>query len=158
MTRIVLTPNRSLNWRGNQYVILSLLLISALISTGFALVGAWVILPFAGIEICALAGCLYYVSWKLSYCHVLEFKSDVLSVEKGVYFPKHAWRFPVHEVAAHVATPRHDWDGPLIHLVHRQESILVGEFLNKADREKLLRALRAQRLTVRTVQADRISV
>ena len=53
---IILRPNRSADWRANRNLLLSLAALSCVISTGFALLGAWVILPFAGLEIAVLGG------------------------------------------------------------------------------------------------------
>jgi len=145
--KIVLTPNRSMSWRQNQLVILSLLIISSMIGGGFALMGAWVILPFAGIEILALSASLYYVSWKLSYCHVLNL-GDSVTVEKGVYFPKQSWKFSADEIFARVQEAHHDWDAPSVAIVNRSHTIDVGEFLNKNDTLKLIDEIRAGKLRV----------
>lgn len=156
-TRIILRPNRSLNWRGNQWVILSLLCISSLISIGFAMVGAWVILPFAGIEIAALTASLYYVSWKLSYCHVLKFEAEQVALEKGVYFPKYSWHFDLDKVILEVTPPNHDWEGPKLNIVHAKDSFSIGEFLSKRDSEALLGQLRRQSMRVRTSDKGKLS-
>ena len=60
--RLVLTPNRSLSWHGNVRIWAALFVLSALIATGFTLMGAWVIIPFAGLELIALACGIYLTS------------------------------------------------------------------------------------------------
>jgi uncharacterized membrane protein len=52
---IVAKPNCSATWRSNQLVLLPLALPSLTIATAFALLGAWPILPFAGLELLALS-------------------------------------------------------------------------------------------------------
>ncbi len=149
-TRIVLTPNRSMSWRGNQLFLLSMIVLSGLIGTGFALMGAWVILPFAGLEMAALGSALYYVSWKLSYQEVLTLSAQQLLLEKGVYRPRQSWRFERDQVSLSIETENHPWSSPGIKIRHRQQLIVLGEFLNRADCKKLLGELRALGVPTRT--------
>ncbi len=130
-------------------MIASLLCISVVISAGFMWMGAWVIAPFAGVEIGLLAASLYYVSWKLSYCHVIVWDCTMIVIEKGVYYPKKCWQLRRDHTQFFVETPRHQWDGPLIRCVSRQHDIDIGEFLNKPDRLKLLTALRQSGLPIK---------
>ncbi|MGI9285246.1 MAG: DUF2244 domain-containing protein [Pseudomonadales bacterium] len=152
--QIVLTPNRSMSWRGNQYFILSLLLLSGAIGLGFALVGAWVVLPFAGLEMLALSGALYYVSWKLNYRQVIHFKNNDLTIEKGYYSPKKTWRFKREDAALNIEPQRHPWDAPTIRLQHKQDLIVIGEFLSQADHTQLLNTLRDAGLYTRSQSAS----
>ena len=81
---IVAEPNRSASWRANLQVLVALSILSLGIAGGFAAVGAWPVLPFAGIEITALGCALYYVSWKLRYRHVITLRPDTL--QEGILF------------------------------------------------------------------------
>ena len=58
----VFQPNRAVSWRTNQIFLLLIGSLSALIAGGFALLGAWMILPFAGVEILLLVSLLWYVN------------------------------------------------------------------------------------------------
>ncbi len=152
--QIVLTPNRSMSWRGNQYFILSLLVLSGSIGVGFALLGAWVILPFAGLEMLAVSGALYYVSWKLNYRQVIELELDRLTIEKGYYKPKKVWRFKREDVALTIEPAQHPWDTPTIRLQHKHEVIVLGEFLSQADHKLLVDSLRDAGLYARSQTAS----
>ncbi|HHJ12758.1 MAG TPA: DUF2244 domain-containing protein [Gammaproteobacteria bacterium] len=55
-------PNCSLSWRGAVRFYLGIVLLSMTISMGFALQGAWMVLPFAGLEMLVLGAALYIVS------------------------------------------------------------------------------------------------
>ncbi len=148
--QIVLTPNRSMSWRGNQLVILSLLLLSGAIGVGFALLGAWVVLPFAGLEMLALSSALYYVSWKLNYRQVINFEHDQLTIEKGYYRPKKVWRFKREDAMLTIEPQKHPWDAPTLRLRHKQELIELGEFLSQADHKQLVKTLSAAGLHARS--------
>mgnify|MGYP003677110479 CR=1 FL=1 len=53
--RLLLTPNRSISWRGIVLVWLGLVAVSMLVVVLMVFAGAWLVLPFAGIELTALA-------------------------------------------------------------------------------------------------------
>ena len=81
--RIVLQPNRSISWRANRIFLLLIALITILIASAFALLGAWLILPFAGIEILLLASLLWYVYTIHTRQEVVHFSTAEVMVEKG---------------------------------------------------------------------------
>jgi uncharacterized membrane protein len=94
LTRITLSPNRSLSWEGNKRVIWSLAALITFIAIGFSVVTkTWVIWPFAAFKILALSAGLYYVSWKLSYQHTITVSESTLSIEKGSYRPRGSWQW-----------------------------------------------------------------
>jgi len=146
--KIIAQPNRSATWRQNKLLIAALSVWCLLIATGFALAGAWVILPFAGIELLGVATGLYYVSWKLSHRHVISFEGSNLRIEKGVYFPKQIWNFPRDTLSISVERQAHPWDPLKIILCGPVEQVCVGEFLNKDDSNALLSSLRQQGVPV----------
>jgi uncharacterized membrane protein len=145
---IVAEPNRSASWRANLQVLVALSILSLGIAGGFAAVGAWPVLPFAGIEITALGCALYYVSWKLRYRHVITLRPDTLQIQKGHFHPRQQWRFNRADTALSVTPERHPWDGPLLHVYSRGESVAVGDFLNREDSLKLLELLGKQRIRI----------
>ncbi len=141
---IVAEPNRSASWQANKYALIAMCCLSAVIATGFALIGAWPILPFAGLEMLALGGALYYVCWKLQYRHVITLREDKIHIQKGHYHPRESFELPLEESRLAVEPEQHPWDGPKISLQHRGEDISLGEFLNKQDSENLLSLLRGR--------------
>jgi len=146
---IVLRPNRSADWRTNQRLLISLGAISLLIGAGFAAAGAWLILPFAGLEIGIVAGSLYWVSWKLSYRQVITLSPTALSIDKGVYRPRRSWRFALAETSVSVHHAEFPNDPPRISLCSRDQHVPIGEFLSPEEGQRLLRALRDSGLRVR---------
>ena len=82
VNKIILRPNNSLSPEGSVKVVMALFVIVLAVSVGFALIGAWLVLPFAGIEILALAYAFYSV-----YLHSDDYESitivgDDVIVEK----------------------------------------------------------------------------
>ncbi|MDX1800905.1 MAG: DUF2244 domain-containing protein, partial [Marinobacter sp.] len=52
--RLLLSPNCSLSWRDNVRIWIALCALSAIIVTGMVWAGAWLVFPFAGLELGAL--------------------------------------------------------------------------------------------------------
>lgn len=74
-------PNRSLSPAG-RIVFLALIFSNILIvAAGFALAGAWLVLPFAGIEILALAAAFYLISLHDGDFETLTIAGQAVSVE-----------------------------------------------------------------------------
>lgn len=139
-----------MSWRGNQIFLLSMICLSGMISTGFALIGAWVILPFAGLEMLTLGSALYYVSWKLSYQEVIVITEDSVTVDKGVYKPRKSWLFTREDLSLSVQPQVHEWSTPVIQLRHKQSLVEIGEFLNQSDCRSLLSLLKDNGIPTRT--------
>jgi uncharacterized membrane protein len=141
---IVAKPNHSSTWRNNLLALLAISVPSLGAAIGFALLGAWPILPFAGLELLALGSALYYVNWKLQYRHVITLSEDSVRIDKGFYLPKQTWMFKRHSTGLAVTPERHPWDGPDLALHDRQERVSLGEFLNRDDSLKLLDLLKRE--------------
>jgi uncharacterized membrane protein len=77
-------PNNSLSPMGSVYLLVAISAVSLMIAIGFALMGAWLVMPFAGLELLALVYAFNYV-----YLHSNDFEritidSDRVIVEKSV--------------------------------------------------------------------------
>lgn len=146
---IVARPNHSSSWRNNKVVLLLIAIPSLGAAIGFTVLGAWPILPFAGAELAGLAAALYYVNWNLEYRHVITLDDDCVRIDKGHYVPRRHWRFERSQAALAVTPEAHPWEGPRLAVHGRQESVAVGDFLNRDDCLSLLALLRSE-LRVRT--------
>lgn len=149
---IIARPNRSATWRTNLRVLLALCVPSLGAAIGFALLGAWPILPFAGLELLALAGALYYVNWKLQYRHVITVSNSSVRVDKGYYAPRQSWQFSRHGAGLAITPEQHPWEGPELSLHDCNECVRLGEFLNRDDCLQLI-ALLKQEIRVGTHSA-----
>jgi uncharacterized membrane protein len=146
---IVAQPNHSSTWRSNQLALLAIAIPSLGAAIGFAALGAWPILPFAGLELGALAGALYYVNWKLQYRHVITLDDEGVRIDKGFYAPTRSWHFRRDGAALAITPEQHPWEGPQITLHSDDARVRIGEFLNRDDALSLLALLRRE-LLVRT--------
>lgn len=146
---IIAQPNHSSSWRANLWLVVALAVPSLIAATGFALRGAWPILPFAGAELLALGAALYYINWKLQYRHVITLDAENVRIQKGYYAPRDCWSFARANTALAVTPAQHPWEGPQLSIHDRSEHVTVGEFLNREDALQLLEQLR-RLLPVRT--------
>lgn len=83
--RIIAKPNCSLSSKERLGVVVLVASFSLMIATGFVLAGAWLVLPFAGLELLALGFAFYYIN-----CHAGDYESitiegDKLAIEKHSY-------------------------------------------------------------------------
>ena len=148
---VIAQPNQSANWETNKQLIIGFGLFSGLVATGFSLIGAWMILPFAGLEITALGSALFIVCRRLNIRHVLYFSGDELFIEKGAKHPEQAWRLLKSDTQLIVERGNHSWDPLQISLYNSQSGeIAIGDFLNQDDSKELLAALKVQGLRVRS--------
>jgi uncharacterized membrane protein len=146
---IIARPDQSASWRTNVLLLLALAVPVLAIAAVFAVLGAWLILPFAGLELLALGTALYHVNWKQQYRHVITVSADSVWIAKGHYAPRRRWRFPRQNTALTITAEQHPWDRPALCVHDRLESVSLGEFLNREDSLKLIELLQ-QEIRVRS--------
>lgn len=144
----LLTPNQSMSWKWNIRIWLAALFLSLAISTGMFLAGAWPVLPFAGLELMALAAAFYYTSRKCQKREVLTFAPELIRLEKGLTRKEKEWELPLRHTRVWQDMPRHPWTPPKLHLQFRGEEISLAPFLNIDDTEELVAILEKHGLRV----------
>jgi uncharacterized membrane protein len=82
---IIARPNSSLTAKGRVYAVMIIAAFSLAVAIAFSLIGAWFVLPFAGLELVAVGYAFYYI-----HCHSQDYESivivgDQISVEKKSY-------------------------------------------------------------------------
>ena len=82
-TSVVISGNNSLPARDSLLFYGSVLGMTTLISGGWALLGYWPVLPFAGLELALLGGALYLMHRRASYREMLVISPDEVRLERG---------------------------------------------------------------------------
>lgn len=59
--RVLIRPNRSLSPRGMVVLFAGMAAFAMALGIGFSLVGAWLVLPFAGLEVAVVGAALYWL-------------------------------------------------------------------------------------------------
>lgn len=142
--QLVLTPNRSMDWNGNLYVLLAASSVLLVTATVFALKGAWLVLPFAGLEIAALAAAMHFTLRKLECREVLTLQDGMLCLERGRTKPDLNLRFPEQSIRIFMDRPSLPMSLPDIDLVAMGHCYHLGSFLNRSDRFQLASMLKNQ--------------
>ncbi|MEX0606195.1 MAG: DUF2244 domain-containing protein [Marinobacter sp.] len=146
--RLLLTPNRSLSWQDSVRVWLALCGVSLLIVSLMVWLGAWVVLPFAGLELVAVGAGLYYTARKCRQQEVLEIVGDNLRLEKGRYRKEAEWEMPRRYLRVQIDVPRHPWTPQKFFLTYRGTEVSLANFLNVDDARELLGILESQGLPI----------
>lgn len=147
----VLTPNRSMTWEQNKKVLAAMFAVSLVIGLSFVALGAWPILPFAGLEILLVGIGMYYVSWKLNFQETIRIEGDALHIQKGVHYPKYHWRWQASHTQLIKQASRYRLSAPTLFLKHLNERIEIGDFLTKKEKKQLCQALSSHGIHLVTI-------
>mgnify|MGYP001828951116 FL=1 len=139
---IVLKPNNSATWRFNMMVVASLALIGLLISTFFFIQGLWLIAPFSGLEVLLLLTCLYLCTRSNIQTEVIKFSPDKVIIEQGRTFAEKSWEYHRTWAKIFVRKPKHRGHPDQIVIRSHGKELELGSFLNKDDKEALVKKLR----------------
>lgn len=139
---IILKPNNSSSWQFNMKIVTSLALIGFCISSYFALQGAWLIFPFAGLEIAALFICLYLRMRANIKTEIITFDESSVVVEHGCYHAEKTWKY--HRVWAKIFVKKPVKRGypKQIYIRSHGKELELGAFLNKKDKEIFIKDLK----------------
>ncbi len=135
--QIILTANASMTPR-QMHVVLGCVLFF-LGTTGFVFLtlGAWPVLPFAGLEWLLLAYCMRRTLDGCSLQEVITLSGDVLVWEKGRAKPEVSQRFQRAWVALEWSRPDNRHHPCRLYLRSHGRKVEIGSFLIEGEREAL---------------------
>lgn len=138
--RFVIRPNCSLLWRDAVRFYLGMVLVSFGIAGGFAFYGAWLVLPFAGLEMLVLGAALYSVARRCSRWQAVSIGADTVEVSNhgramGSRRFQRAWaRVELQQPAIKGHPTR-------LEIRSHGQAVEVGSCLNEAEKKDLALAL-----------------
>ena len=138
----ILRPNCSLSWQATKVFFVLMCAVSFSIASMFALMGAWLVFPFAGIEMLALGAGLYACAWRATRFEVISIRGDDVKVAKGRRSITEEWRLPRHWAQVRLDLPRHQWYPTRLRILSHGKGVEVGDYLNEEEREALAGDLR----------------
>jgi uncharacterized membrane protein len=136
---VTFKPNSSLSPSGKVKVILLLTIIPCCIAIGFSFIGAWMVLPFVGLEIFALGYAFYLVNSHAGDYESIRIDGDSLLVERcsGQQVSRHTLNPYWAKVVRHESP-----NGELrIGLLSHGREIEIGRYLTRKQRESLAEQL-----------------
>lgn len=132
---VTFKPNSSLSAYAKLRVILLLSIIPCIIGIGFTLIGVWLVLPFVGLELAALAYAFYYINLHEEDYESISIDGDKLVVEtcyQGLVTKKMLNPYWTTLVK------RESENGELhIGLKSHGKEIVIGKYLTKTQRETI---------------------
>jgi uncharacterized membrane protein len=83
--KVVARPNASLSPEGSLKLLVVLAIVMLVVSVGFIHIGAWLVMPFAGLELLAFAIAFHYVNLHSADFESITIEADRVVVEKRDY-------------------------------------------------------------------------
>lgn len=142
-TTIVLKPNNSASWRLNMAIFGPLAVVIILISLLYASRGLWLILPFAGLEIIFLFCCVYIRVRANHSTEVITFDETTVIVERGYDRAEESWKYNRLWTKIFVKQPAYRGYPKRIFIRSHGKEQELGSFLNKQDKEVLIKDLQS---------------
>ena len=139
--RILLRPNQSTDWKSSLIFISIIAFTCLTIGIGFALAGATMILPFAGLEILFVATCVYLVMKQTYKQEVITLTKEKLTIAKGAGKIDREWEYFRMWSFISVERPEHPWYPAHIIVSSKGERVPIGDFLNEDEKEELVKNL-----------------
>lgn len=84
-TQITVRPNNSLSPLNSLKLLVALASLALVIALGFMHIGAWLVLPFAGLELVAFASAFYYLRLHAGDFETITILDDLVVIEQHVY-------------------------------------------------------------------------
>lgn len=140
--KIILQPNASWSWRANLWFLYALTGVSFTIALGFLIDGAWIILPYSGLEVSALALAIYLAVRRCHMQEVITVSEHEVRIERGYRQPVEHWQY--HRLWSRflVKKPRHPWRRTVIAIRSHGDELEIGSFLNDPDKRVLIDQLK----------------
>ncbi len=140
--QVVAKPNCSLSSTGRIKAVALIAVIPSLVAIGFGLAGAWLVFPFAGLELLAVASAFYYIN-----CHAGDYESitidgDRLAIEKRNY--KSTSQVVFHRYWARVVLRGAPGGEQRLWLRSHGREVEVGRYMNNEQRLALAHQLQSR--------------
>jgi len=137
ISHIVVRPNQSMTWAQLKLVFAAVAAVSLSIGLGFAAMGFWPVLPFAGLELLAFGYCLYRCARSSEMREVITVEDGTVTVERGRTGPESRWRFHRYWMSVRLQRPAATWLPSRLELREKGASVEVGGFLTEPERHRL---------------------
>lgn len=130
---IMLTPNRSAS-RGQTLCFFGVVSgVTLIIGLIWGLMGAWLVMPFAGMEVLVLVLVLRKVMREGRWMQVITIEKERIKVEEGESYPQRTWEFEKPGAYITVYESNTPADSIQLSLSDPHKKIALGDFLNHED-------------------------
>ena len=143
-----LQPNNSSNSISRLLFLVVVGGTTLIIAAGWALVGAWLILPFAGLEVLVLLWATRKVAHATRYQQVISLSSIEIKVESGLDVPEQQKTFLLAQSYLEIVEEPTPFSVPQLWLRGPDDELRLGSFLNDQDIRGLIEQLKSNGLSV----------
>lgn len=140
---ISLTPNRSATWAQTKWLVALLGGLCLLIALAWTMIGAYLVLPFAGVEVGLLWLLAHHVCTHTYSQQKLVIGVRIIEVQWGRRRLEKRWRFARQACRFKIAKARHSLSPDHICLEDGRQCVVIGEALSAADNQELIKLLQA---------------
>ena len=137
-----LRENRSLSVGGQRLFFGFMVMVSGGIAAGFSAIGAWMVFPFAGLEMVALGTTLLWLGRRSREWEAVDVTDDWVRVSRWRGGVARSWRFQRHWVRLGLERPAYRGHPKRLLLASHGRSLEVGGMLTEDEREQLYGLLR----------------
>jgi uncharacterized membrane protein len=139
--RFTVRPNCALSWRATKYLVLFFACCFGAVGVFFASIGAWLVLPFAGLELVVLAGGFYFSALAGHAREVIEIQGPVLRVMRGRRRLDEVASFPANWTQVLLRRDPTGWYPSRLLLRCHGRRLEIAAMIVEAEREELAAAL-----------------
>lgn len=134
----VIRPNSACHGRTWLNVFALLVVVCLSIAIRFALLGYWMILPFALIDVLAVGLILHMVVRRSAYIEKIRVDGENVQIQHIQKNNNAHWQFPLHWVQVSLQPPKHRWYPHKLLLGSAGKWVEIGSCLT--DRERIMLA------------------
>lgn len=116
--------------------------VAVAVAVRFVLLGAWVVLPFALVELIGLGVAFFLMSRRARYSETIDVNEDTLFVIRRDWRSQHEWRFQPYWVQVILRLDANNWYPSRLFLRSHGQSIEIGTCLTDEERAELSAGLR----------------
>lgn len=140
--QILIRPNCSLSWSSTLAFFGVISLVSLSVALFLALMGAWPVLPFAGLELLALGSCLYYGACKAHCYEHISIDDREIVIARGRRREHERYGFQRYWARVELQRPRRGWYSNRLRITSHGRAVEIGRYLTDEEREQLAESLR----------------
>lgn len=137
-----LAPNSSLSWKQSKLLFLFFAGVLSVVSLYFSLMGAWLVLPFAGLELAVLGVGLYLQCRWSAQEQIIELAGDSIRISSGRR-NRSTVLFPLHWFQIKLQRNRHHWYPSRLIVGSHGRFLEIGRYLVEEERERVAEQLQS---------------
>lgn len=141
--RFVLRPQRSATWRQNLWLLAAIAAVALPLAIGWAIVGFWLILPLAILQLGVVLVAFWVSSYSLLAREVVTIGPEQIVIEAGHREPERRFELTRYWSQVRLREGSGRMRRRQLIIQSRECAVECGRFLNEAEREALWRDLRA---------------